>query len=175
MVSPVTIRQWAQKGLLGASSTPGGHRRFARHEIERFAREHGTVLQPPGDGEYRILIVDDDRQVATYLSELLSGTPRDVVVQVAHDGFEAGRLVQTFHPHVILLDLKMPGLDGFEICRRLKEDPVTKAIRVIAITGYATKENIRRVEDAGAEACLTKPFDRSRLLDAIGFGIANVA
>lgn len=169
MVSPVTVRQWAHKGLLDSSSTPGGHRRFARSEIERFAREHGTVLRPPGQNGLRILIVDDDQQTVTYLTELLSGTPESVLVQAAHDGFDAGRLVQSFNPHVILLDLKMPGLDGIEVCRRLKADPSTRAIRVIGMTGYPSEANILGFEEAGVEVCLKKPFDRALLLETIGF------
>ncbi len=169
MVSPVTVRQWAHKGLLDSSSTPGGHRRFARDEIERFAREHGTVLQPPIRNGFRILIVDDERQTATYLSELLSGISEHVMVQVAHDGFDAGRLVQSFKPRVILLDLRMPGLNGIEVCRRLKDDRTTKSIRIIGMTGYPSEENIRGFEEAGVEVCLGKPFDRAQLLQVIGF------
>ena len=169
MVSPVTVRQWAHKGLLDSSSTPGGHRRFARSEIERFAREHGTVLQPSMHDGLKILIVDDDEQTVSFLTELLTGTPQDILVQAAHDGFDAGRLVQSFHPHVMVLDLKMPGLDGIEVCRRLKADPSTKAIRVVGMTGYPSDENIREFEQAGVELCLKKPFDRAQLLQAIGF------
>lgn len=168
MVSPVTIRQWAHKGLLCSSSTPGGHRRFAREEIERFAHAHGTVLQPSMHHGLRLLIVDNDRQTMTSLPELLSGAPDDVLVQVAHDGFDAGRLVQSFNPNAILLDLEMPGLDGIGVARRLKGDPATRAIRIIGMTGHAGEENVRAYEDAGVETCLKKPVDRTRLLEAIG-------
>jgi excisionase family DNA binding protein len=169
MVSPVTVRQWAHKGLLDSSSTPGGHRRFARDEIERFAREHGTVLRSPMHNGLRVLIVDDDEQTVTYLTEVLSGTPEHVLVQAAHDGFDAGRMVQSFSPHVILLDLKMPGLDGVEVCRRLKGDMATRAIRIIGMTGYPSEENLSSFEEAGVEVCLKKPFDRAHLVEAIGF------
>ncbi len=169
MVSPVTVRQWAHKGLLRSMSTPGGHRRFARNEIERFAKEHGTVPQSSVHNGLRILIVDNDRQEATRVSELLSGMSRDLLMREAHDGFDAGRLVQSFNPHVMLLDLKMPGLDGIEVCRHLKGDPTTRAIRIIGMTGDANEKNIRGFEGAGAEACLKKPFDRAHLREIIGF------
>lgn len=173
MVSPVTIRQWAHKGLLGASSTPGGHRRFARDEIERFAREHGTVLQPPVHKGCRILIVDDDQQAVAYLSGLLTEIQEGMHVQVAHDGFDTGRKVQSFQPNVLLLDINMHGLDCIEVCRRLKRDPATRAIRIIGMTGYPTEDNIHRFEEAGADTCLRKPFDRSQLLDSIGLGMSK--
>ena len=72
MVSPITVRQWAAKGLLKAELTLGGHRRFMRHEIERFARDNGLSLQHKSAGPGgRLLIVDDDPQLVTLLREML--------------------------------------------------------------------------------------------------------
>lgn len=176
MVSPVTVRQWAQKGRLKAMTTPGGHRRFLRQEVERFVREHGLSTRTDRDDSLRILIVDDDAQLTRYLVALLSGLSADVVVDTASDGFEAGRKVQIFQPHVILLDLMMPGLSGFDVCRTLKDEPATKPIRIIAMTGYPTQENIDLILAAGAETCLAKPLEPGLLLDAIGiagYGLIN--
>jgi len=168
MVSPVTVRQWAQKGGLSALTTPGGHRRFLRHDVERFARERGIALQPPAGDSLRILIVDDDKQLAGYLVELFANREEAVSTQTAHDGFEAGAKVQTFQPHIMLLDLMMPGLDGFGVCHQMQEDPNTKAVRIIAMTGYHTTGNVQRILAAGAEVCLPKPFPNDELLEAIG-------
>ena len=168
MVSPVTVRQWAQKGGLNALTTPGGHRRFLRHDVERFAREHGIALQPPDAQELRILIVDDDEQLAGYLVELLRDQSETIVTQTAYDGFDAGVKLQTFQPHIMLLDLMMPGLDGFAVCRRMQEDPATKAVRIIAMTGFYSPENVERILNAGAEVCLPKPLPKDALLEAIG-------
>lgn len=168
MVSPVTVRQWAQKGTLKALTTPGGHRRFLCSEVERFARQHGMILPPDCDPALRILVVDDDKQFVRYLLELLDGLPEEIVSDSAYDGFDAGRKVHVFQPHVVLLDLMMPGLDGFDVCRRLKDDAATKAVRIIAMTGYYAWENVNRIVNAGAEACLPKPLDPEALLEAIG-------
>ncbi len=159
MVSPITVRQWAAKGLLKAELTFGGHRRFMRHEIERFAREHGLTLQRDADDDrLRLLIVDDDPQFVRLVTALLSDRA-DLTLVTAVVGFDAGAKVQQFNPDVMLIDLMMPGLDGFEVCRRLKADPQTRGIRVIAMTGYASPENAARALDVGAEHCLAKPFD----------------
>lgn len=166
MVSPITVRQWAAKGLLKAELTLGGHRRFMRHEIERFARDHGLKLQrEDGDERTRLLIVDDDPQLVRLVTAALEDRA-DLTIETAVDGFEAGSKVQQFNPDVLLIDLMMPGLDGFEVCRRLKADPQTRGIRVIAMTGYASPENAARALDAGAEHCLAKPFDL-RMLDEL--------
>lgn len=170
-VSPVTIRQWAQKGLINAEFTPGGHRRFMVDEIERFASEHHISL--PGDAakDLRILIVDDDKHISSYLVELLTkiGESQGLNLQIAlaADGFDAGTMVFRFQPHAILLDLLMPGMDGFEVCRNLKDDPVTRAIRIIAVTAFPSDENIERILAAGAELCLSKPIDQTMLVEAL--------
>lgn len=168
MVSPVTVRQWAQKGILRAVTTVGGHRRFARDEVERFARERGLVLQQPARSACRILIADDDEQVRKFLVELLGAQPYAIEIETAVDGFDAGLKLRAFAPQVLLLDLMMPGMDGFTACRQVKSDPLTASIRVIAMTGYHTPENVRRVLEAGAEVCLPKPVTRLALLAAIG-------
>lgn len=172
MVSPITVRQWAQKGDLVAKTTPGGHRRFLRDDLLRFARDRGLALAIPGDSMQRVLIVDDHDNFAKSLVTLLKKTVPPVSTSVASDGFEAGRQIQIFRPHIVLLDLMMPGMNGFEVCQRLKDDPSTKAIRVIAMTGYYSDGNRSQIIEAGAETCLAKPFGRDTLLDAIGIEAA---
>lgn len=168
LVSPVTVRQWAQKGQLRAETTPGGHRRFSQAEVERFAVQRGIRLERGGREQLRVLIVDDDKQLAGYLVELLDTLSDNVATDTAYDGFEAGQKVRTFVPHVVLLDLMMPGIDGLSVCRLLKGDPATRSIRIIAMTGYYSKENVERILAAGAEVCLAKPLDTAALTQAIG-------
>lgn len=164
MVSPVTVRQWAQKGLLNAALTAGGHRRFLRQELLRFADQRGLTLNWTVQGKARILIVEDDEQVAAYLCELLRSHADIDAIETAVNGFEAGRKVHSFEPSLMLLDLMMPGMDGFAVCRALRQDPATRHIRVVAMTGYPTADNIDRIMAAGAEVCLAKPIDTGRLL-----------
>lgn len=165
MVSPITVRGWAQKGLLQAEVTPGGHRRFRMEEVERFARQ----WNPAGNkGPLRILIVDDDRAVVGFLKELLEGGEHQIVVEAAFDGFDAGRKVHTFLPDIVLLDLMMPGIKGTEVCRQIKQMPGHAEVRVIAMTGYLSPENEAELMAAGAECCLAKPIDTARLLKQIG-------
>lgn len=166
LVSPITVRQWAQKGLLEAQTTAGGHRRFAREEVERFARERGIDL--PNQGR-RVLVVDDDRQLNNYLVALLQTSVDDVQVFSALDGFEAGRIVQEYKPEIVLLDIMMPGMNGVDVCRSIKADPATRHALVVAMTGHHTPELEHRVLDAGASVLLQKPFSREDLLSECGF------
>ncbi|MGZ8232413.1 MULTISPECIES: response regulator [Methylobacter] len=161
MVSPITVRAWAQKGLLPSETTPGGHRRFLRESVEQFAKQYKST---PQRNDLRILVVDDDKQVSGFIIEWLTGLDEPFVVNSATDGFEVGSKVHTFEPDIILLDLMMPGLDGFAVCRQIKADPNTSDIRVIAMTGHPSPENQQRILEAGAEICIPKPLDTKFLL-----------
>lgn len=167
MVSPITVRGWAQRGLLEAEVTPGGHRRYRTDVVERFAR----AWNPQGNaGPIRILIVDDDQTLVGFLTELFSDESGRAVVEIAFDGFEAGQKVHTFRPDVVLLDLMMPGIKGTEVCRRIKSIPGNADIRVLAMSGYLTPQDEQELLAAGAEHCFAKPLDADRLLETIGLG-----
>lgn len=167
-VQPVTVRAWAQSGQLPALTTPGGHRRFLPKDIARFAAARGVRLDPDDrlDITPKVLVVDDERPVANYLAEFLNA--HGAHTAIAYDGIDAGRKVQTFAPDFILLDLMMPGLDGFEVCAQVKADPATRDIRIVAMTGVYTREYSLQVTAAGAEHCLPKPLDHDRLLQILG-------
>lgn len=168
MVAPVTVRLWAQKGLLNAYTTPGGHRRFLRADLEAFRAARAGVEPEAAvtDAAVRILVVDDDEPLARYLVALLEGP--GVQVEVAHDGFAAGSKIHQFQPQAVLLDLRMPGVDGFEVCSLIKNDPATRSIRIVAMTGYHDPDIEARIVAAGAECCLRKPLDTERLHVALG-------
>jgi CheY-like chemotaxis protein len=85
----------------------------------------------------------------------------------AADGFEAGRLVATFRPDVVLLDLRMPGMDGFQVCRTIKADPETSSTIVISMTGYHTPETEAKILECGAIRCFAKPVEPSTLASYI--------
>jgi excisionase family DNA binding protein len=166
MVSPITVRQWAQKGLLEAQTTAGGHRRFSREVIEAFARERGIRMP---SSRRSLLIVDDNRELNAYLEALFSAHVPDLEIHCAYDGFEAGRQVQAQRPAVVLLDIMMPGIDGIEVCRSLKTDPDTRDVRVVAMTGYYSPEVENKILAAGAQVLLKKPFSSMEVLRECGF------
>lgn len=161
MVSPTTVRFWAQKGALKALTTPGGHRRFNIEDVEDFAASRGMRLQSDNSA-LRVLIIDDDVALGRYLVEYL-GQMEGVETEQANYSFEAGMKVRSFHPHVVLLDIMMPGLDGFQVCQMMKSDRSMRNIRIIAMTGYPSDENVSKILSAGAEVCLTKPLDEEQL------------
>lgn len=172
-VSPLSIINWVNAGRIPAFRTPGGHRRIRREDLARFMRENGIPLPEElrdGSGRSRVLVVDDEASIRDIFSESLSQRASPYEVMTAADGFEAGRLVATFRPDVVLLDLRMPGLDGFQVCRTIKGDSETASTVVIAMTGYHTHETESRIVECGAVRCLSKPIEPSvvaAVIDAV--------
>jgi excisionase family DNA binding protein len=169
MVNPVTVRQWAARGLLRSLTTPGGYRRFLLSDVEEFARSRGTVPAPRNAGRPdRVLIVDDDVQLGLFIVEMIKSRDPKIQIEIARDGFEAGAKVESFRPNALLLNMMMPGMDGFEVCRRLRARPALNHIRIVAMTGFPSLENVERIMSAGADACLPKPLDPERLFAELG-------
>ncbi|MCZ6887708.1 MAG: response regulator [Gammaproteobacteria bacterium] len=166
MVSPVTVRQWAQKGLIEARTTAGGHRRFSMDAVRKFARENS--IQLPDEHEPRLLIVDDNVHFNGFLNAYFQNLQSDLEVATAFDGFDAGAKVQALKPTIILLDIMMPGIDGVEVCKRIKANPETAHALVIAMTGHYSSELETEVLAAGATVLLRKPFAMNELLAACG-------
>jgi len=168
MVSSAAVRRWAAEGDLKALTTPGGHRRFLPKDVEQFARQRNITMTTSCDESLRVLIVDDDKQFSGYLLKMLGKYPEKIMPDLANNGFEAGIKIHEFNPDIVLLDLMMPGMDGFQVCEILKSDRTTKNIRVFAMTGYPSADNKERILAAGAEECLSKPIKKSALLELLG-------
>ncbi len=113
----------------------------------------------------RILIVDDDRQVSLALSIRLKAADYDV--DVAGDGESGLQKLAARAPDVVLLDMRMPGIDGLEVMRQMKRDPRLADIPVIFVSANAQENAKRAALNAGGKLFLEKPFESRALLDAI--------
>jgi len=109
----------------------------------------------------RVLVVDDNEDAADSLGMLLQFLGAEVMV--VHDGKSALAALKTFSPAVILLDLGMPGMNGLEVARRVREDPEHKGMTLVALTGWGQREDRRRTHEAGFDYHLVKPADVSTL------------
>jgi PleD family two-component response regulator len=110
----------------------------------------------------RVLIADDNPQGVELLEAYLSET--DYEVQTAADGEETLRKVADWHPDLILLDIMMPKISGFEVCKRLRKDPATAGIVILMITALDQPSDIDRAVEAGTNDFLTKPINKTELL-----------
>jgi DNA-binding response OmpR family regulator len=110
----------------------------------------------------RVLIADDNPQGVELLEAYLTGT--DLETQVAYDGEETLRKVREWHPDLILLDVMMPKISGFEVCKRLKSSPDTADIVVLMVTALDQHSDVDRGVAAGTDDFLTKPINKTELL-----------
>lgn len=104
----------------------------------------------------KVLVVDDDPVNIELLEGYLS---KDYDILKAYNGNEALIIVEANPPDIILLDLIMPGINGYEVCRKLKDDPKTNHIPIVIVTSLHETEDRNKAIEAGAEDFITKPFD----------------
>jgi CheY-like chemotaxis protein len=113
----------------------------------------------------RILIADDNEANVELLEAYLAGMP--VETAVAKDGQDTLDKVAAFHPHVILLDVMMPKLSGFEVCKQLKGNPATSGIMILMVTALNELGDIERAVQAGTDDFLSKPVNKAELLKRV--------
>lgn len=126
---------------------------------------NGTELDSAALGSASVLVVDDNAQnlelLQAYLEEL--GLP----VRTARDGLEAMQAVDTQQPDLILLDVMMPRMSGFQVCAKLKASPATRDIPVVMVTALNEVGDVERAVESGADEFLTKPVNRVELLTRV--------
>lgn len=129
--------------------------------------EQGLAAARDGSGNSakmaakRVLVVDDNRDSAESMALLLELEGHQTLT--ARDGLEALDKAATFQPDVILLDIGLPNLDGFEVCRRLREQPWTRNALIIAMTGWGQADDLRKAAHAGFDHHCVKPVDHDAL------------
>jgi len=163
-VSRIAAYKWVKKGKISAFRIPGGRYKIEKKALLEFAKKSGLkpdVLEK--EEWHKVLIVDDEELITQSIKAFLESRYPTFYINIASDGFEAGRLITKIVPDIIILDLFLPGVNGFQLCRKIKSDENTKHIKIIAITGYPTEENIKKIKEYGADAVLGKPFEMGEL------------
>ncbi|MFC2048585.1 response regulator [Elusimicrobiota bacterium] len=162
-----TVARWVDDGKLEAFKTPGGHRRVYHDNLKKFLDENNINLSAflKSCSSESILVVDDEEKIRNYFQKIISKHFSNYTLYLADNGYEAGKCVIASNPCLVILDLIMPGIDGFAVCRDIKEMGLD--IKVLAITGFDTPENKKKIMEAGADAYLTKPFEKEDLIEEI--------
>jgi CheY-like chemotaxis protein len=124
--------------------------------------------RPGGEGDgghcsfpYRILVVDDNVDSALSLALMLKIMGHDV--RTAHDGLKAVESAAEFRPDIVLLDIGLPRLNGYDACRRIRKQPWGESMVIIALTGWGQEDDKRRSKDAGFNFHMVKPIDPAAL------------
>ena len=164
-VSSKTIINWIESGHIKAYKTVGGHRRIKKSDLEAFMVQQGIPLPEKEEKseKNKILVVDDDLIIVESIVQALEEDEFDYEVISASDGFEAGLQVNHFHPDLLILDIMMPDIKGFEVCRKIKEGLETKNIKIIVLSAYLDEEKFKQMKEYGADVCFSKPLPLPKL------------
>ncbi|MFI4870402.1 MAG: response regulator [Phycisphaerales bacterium JB061] len=166
-VSQQTIIRCFDSGRLTGFRVPGSKfRRIPREELIRFMNTNDIPLDLIEGGTRRILCVDDDPQIIELFEDLLGGDSR-FIVETCGTGYDAGLLTASFKPHLMLLDYKLPDINGNEVCKRIRSTDELSNIKVVFISGVIDREEADQLIGAGADAFLKKPFDIDELMSTI--------
>ncbi len=158
-VSTNAVKKWIRSNRLKAFRTPGGHFRVDSRDFKEFLIQH---QMPVYDSFFelepkKILIVDDEKEVRQALADVLEGIESTFVVDMAEDGYEALLKVGDLKPDLLILDLRMPRMDGYEACRRIKSNPETSGTRILAISGFIENGAEGEILECGATDWMRKP------------------
>lgn len=116
--------------------------------------------------EYTVLVVDDNAQNLELLMAYMEGVPEARVIS-ATNGLEALEQVVAESPDLVLLDIMMPKMSGFEVCKRIKSDPKTRDIIVVMVTALSETSDVERAAECGTDDYLSKPIDRAALVKQV--------
>jgi excisionase family DNA binding protein len=143
-VSAKTIINWIESGHIKAYKTVGGHRRINRSDLKSFMKKQGIPIpaqETDGLNDYEVIS--------------------------ASDGFEAGLQINHFAPNLLILDIMMPDIKGYEVCKKIKDNPDTANTKIIVLSAYLDEDKFKKMKQYGADACFSKPFPLPQLKEEV--------
>lgn len=167
-----TVINWIRAGHLKASVTPGGQFRIYPEDLKAFLDSKGMRVPEELQGlisstAETILVVEDDTIFNDLLRAQLQRAFPDAKIWAAFDGFDAGSMLGVYKPRVVVLDLNLPGVNGQELCRRIKQEPGFDKPLVIGITAASDPGLEAEILRLGADAFFRKPFDNELIVNLI--------
>ncbi|MBI4249279.1 MAG: response regulator [Elusimicrobia bacterium] len=168
-VTPPTVGRWIEEGKLPSFTTGGGHHRVWDRELLVFLKLHNIPVPKEllmNDG-LRFLIVDDEAEVRKLVSRALRRRYPEAEIHEGVNGFDAGHKIATLLPTIVILDIRLPDFDGFQVCRVIRQDKDLRHIKILMITGDNVQETGKKVLEAGADEFLGKPFDGEELVKKV--------
>lgn len=170
-----TAINWINGGHLKAFKTPGGQFRIYPDDLAAFMKSRKMhipekLLSLCKSSEFAskiLLIVDDDKGLNSVIAKFIEKKLPEVEIHQAFDGFEAGSLMTEFHPSCMILDLNLPGINGFELCKRIFESGKFGHPSIIVVTALEDAETEKKVKELGIASFLKKPIDLQNLAELV--------
>jgi len=167
-----SIKNWIKQGLIRASRTPGGHYRILEEDLDTFREQYDMFPREKKPSKKRIMVVDDDPDALALMGNILTEEGYELIK--VSNATEVGLKAVQMTPDLILLDFLMPEINGFEVCKALRANELTRSIPIMAVTCLTKEEDIERIFECGADEYLPKPFKvdqiREKVEDLIGKG-----
>ncbi|NLN93051.1 MAG: response regulator [Candidatus Hydrogenedens sp.] len=160
-----SIKNWIKQGLIKASRTPGGHYRILEPDLDQFREQYDMFPRDKAYTARHIMIVDDDQDALALMERILMDEGYDLIM--VSNATEVGLKAAQTIPDLILLDFLMPEINGFDVCRALRNNESTRNIPIMAVTCLDKEQDIERVFACGADDYLAKPFKVDQLLQKV--------
>lgn len=170
-----TAINWINSGYLKAFKTPGGQFRICPDDLAAFMKSRKMqipekLLSLCKSSEFAskiLLIVDDDKGLNSVIAKFVEKKIPEIEIHQAFDGFEAGSLMTEFHPACMILDLNLPGINGFDLCKRIFESEKFGHPSIIVVTALEDAETEKKVKELGIASFLKKPIDLQNLAELV--------
>lgn len=170
-----TAINWINSGYLKAFKTPGGQFRIYPDDLAAFMKSRKMqipekLLALCKSSEFAskiLLIVDDDKGLNSVIAKFVEKKNPGIEIHQAFDGFEAGSLMTEFHPACMILDLNLPGINGFDLCKRIFENEKFGHPSIIVVTALEDAETEKKVRELGIASFLKKPIDLQNLAELV--------
>lgn len=165
-ISLRTAQLWVEDGRLSAWKTPGGHRRICRRSIEAMLEQRVRAMHHKVAG-FDILIVEDDPVIREIYASKLSSLGNDVQLRFAPEGYSGLIALGERPPQLLISDLMMPGIDGFQMLRSLEGNPRLAATGIVVVTSLSEEDIAERGGLPNGVAILHKPLQAARLIKLV--------
>jgi len=166
-VSQQTVIRCFDSGRLKGFRVPGSRfRRIPRDSLITFMKANEIPLDQLESGKRRVLVVDDDEAIVEMFSELLQRDGR-FDIRTASSGYQAGIITEQFRPDILLLDFKLPDINGTNVCRTIRANPKFGHVKIIIISGVADPDEVAELMAAGADEFIRKPFDINDVISRV--------
>lgn len=168
-VTTRTINNWIRAGKLKAYATPGGHFRIWPNDLKKFLGAHNMDINFDFRGEHprKLLIVDDDESYAEMIQEVLRDKLQNCEITITQDEYEALIMLGELKPDLVILDLMMPGIDGFKVLDLIANRKTSYNLKVLILSGNLSTSSIERLKRSRADRWLAKPVSSAELVHSV--------
>jgi excisionase family DNA binding protein len=167
-VSRSSLTNWVKQSLLGSGLTPGGHYRFTVDELDKFAEKRGLRIPKTlnDSGKIKILVIDDDGAFREFIKDALD-VFSNFELREASDGMQGVLLIGTWQPDLVILDLRMPNMNGIDFCRLLRQNEDTEDVKVIITSAHLSAEAKAEILKLSVDVVLEKPVRLGSIVAAV--------